>query len=118
MPLFLKKQSTCCETALQGQPYNGTQGNKESDLLAKQGAEKPNADDLNLEIPIDFDLQGTKLSTLTQAKVYRGILEKREVTPRNAAVNNIQLTQEAINHITGEWETDTTIWLSIQKPII
>jgi ribonuclease HI/exonuclease III len=98
--------------------HSGTLGNEESDLLAKQGAEKQNADELNLEIPTDFDLKGAKLSTLTQAKAYRGILEKREITPRNAAVNNIQLTQEAINHITGEWETDAAIWLSIRKPII
>ena len=29
---------------------------------------------LDLEIPIEFDVQGAKLATLTQAKAYRGIV--------------------------------------------
>ena len=59
--------------------HNGTLGNEQSDLLAKAGANKTETDRLPLEIPKDFDLQGAKLATITQATAYRGI---RENPPR------------------------------------
>ena len=55
--------------------HNGDQGNKECDQLAKEGANKPLPDELDLSVPITFDLQGAKLATLTQAIAYRGIME-------------------------------------------
>lgn len=55
--------------------HDGIEGNEGSDRLAKQGANKRLPDLLNLEIPTDFDIQGAKLPTLTQATAYRGILE-------------------------------------------
>ena len=44
--------------------HNGNEGNEQCDLLAKQGATKVRADELNLEVPKEFDLQGVKLSSL------------------------------------------------------
>jgi hypothetical protein len=98
--------------------HNGTQGNEESDRLAKQGVDKQEADELDLSIPREFDLQGAKLSTLTQAKAYRGILEQKSINQRNSTTQNLQLTHEAIHLITKELETDATIWQSIRKPIL
>jgi ribonuclease HI len=98
--------------------HDGTLGNKESNRLVKQGANKPNANELDLEIPIEFDLQGAKLSTITQAKAYRGILERKNVTPRNSTTRNLQLTQDAIHLMTGELETDAAISLSIRKTVL
>jgi len=54
--------------------HNGTIGNEESDKLAKEGANKRTPDVLDLNIPVEFDIQGAKLSTLTQAKAYKGIM--------------------------------------------
>jgi hypothetical protein len=93
--------------------HDGILGNEESDHLMKQGASKPIADELDLEIPIEFDLQGAKLTTLTQATVYRGIMERKNLTPRNSATHNLQLTRDTIQHITGDLESDATIWLSV-----
>jgi ribonuclease HI len=45
--------------------HDRVQRNEESDRLAKEGASKLNPDKLNLNIPKEFDLQGTKLATLT-----------------------------------------------------
>ena len=77
--------------------HNGSAGNEESDRLAKLGANKQNPDALDLENPQEFDIQGAKLTTLTQAKAYsvtvrspclsgvrvlgflRGVLPKKEV---------------------------------------
>ena len=118
-PLFKKAihllRKRTAKTSLQWvKGHNRTIGNEESDQLAKHGANKPTEDHLNLDIPIDFDLQGAKLATLTQATVYRGILERKEVNPRRSTTKYIRLTREAIHHITKNLETDATIWRSIR----
>jgi len=53
--------------------HAGILGNEESDKLAKEGAMKRTTDELSLSVPIEFDLQGAKLETLSQATAYRGI---------------------------------------------
>jgi len=98
--------------------HNGNRGNEESDCLAKRGAKKNIPDRLDMEIPEEFDIQGAKLATLTQAKAYRGILERKKIEPRNTTRNNIQLTREAINQTLGTRETEATIWRNLRKPII
>ena len=98
--------------------HNGSGGNEGSDRLAKRGANKQEPDTLNLDVPVGFDIQGEKLSTLTQAKAYRGILERKEIEPRNTLENNLQLTREAISQVSGDSETSATIWHSLRRPII
>jgi ribonuclease HI len=97
--------------------HSGNEGNEESDRLAKEGASKQEEDELDLEIPVEFESQGTKLATLTQAKAYQGIMEKMEVEQRRAARINLQLTREAIHQTTSELESDPAIWCSIRKPV-
>lgn len=95
--------------------HQGDQGNEESDKLAKEGASKNTPDPISLHIPKDFDLQGAKLATLTQALAYRGI---RRLTPQpqRAITNrNIDLAREAIKTVSGALETTGTIWKSIRK---
>ena len=47
------------------------EGTKQSICLAKEGVQKPIiTDQLDLEIPDKYNLQGAKLSVLTQATVY------------------------------------------------
>jgi ribonuclease HI len=58
--------------------HNGDQGNEECNRLAKEGANKPQPDILNLDIPKEFNLQGVKLASLTQATTYKG---KKEWKP-------------------------------------
>ena len=74
-----------------------TQKNKESDRLAREGALKEAPDDLDLEIPKEFDLQGAKLNALTQALAYRGIKERRtpEIAPRPTETLNKQNSQSS-----------------------
>ena len=98
--------------------HSGVEGNEESDRLAKDGANKEAPDELNLDIPKEFDLQGAKLATMTQAKAYKGILEKRGPYTRPATANNLELTREAIARYTGKLETNKTIWRGLQKPTI
>jgi hypothetical protein len=48
--------------------HSGELGNERSDQLAKLGANKEDEDEISLEIPEHFDLQGAKLSTITPTK--------------------------------------------------
>ena len=95
--------------------HSGIEGNEKSDQLAKDGANKRAPDELNLEIPKEFDLQGAKLATLTQAIAYKGILERRGPYTRPATANNLELARDAIARYTQKLETNKTIWRGLQK---
>jgi hypothetical protein len=71
--------------------HSSNKGNEESNRLAKEGASKQEEDELDLEIPMEFKSQGTKLATLTQVKAYQGIMEKMEVEQHCMARINLQL---------------------------
>ena len=95
--------------------HDGNQGNEECDQLAKEGASKHTADELSLDIPKTFDLQGAKLSALTQAIAYRGIMERQPTRLRITTSRNIQLTREAIQNYNNILETDETIWTNMRR---
>jgi len=95
--------------------HDGIEGNEESDKLAKEGAGKDEEDHIDLTIPNEFDIQGAKLSMLTQAIAYRGIKETRKVPARQTTKENLQKAREAIYEYTGSLETDESIWLSTRK---
>jgi ribonuclease HI len=98
--------------------HQGNLGNKGSNLLAKEGAEKEEPDILSLEIPKEFNLQGAKLATLSQAIAYRGICEQKTITPCPATNRNLDITREAVMDYTGNSETNKTIWRSLRKHTI
>jgi ribonuclease HI/exonuclease III len=98
--------------------HNGELGNEESDALAKEGAQKPTPDDLDLSIPNEFDVQGAKLSALTQAITYRGIMNRKRPNEREAATRNLQRTRQAVQDYNNTQETDETIWLSLTKKVL
>ena len=95
--------------------HEGNQGNEESDRLAKTGAEKNEPDTLDWEIPKEFDLQGAKLSALTQAIAYKGIIGKKPTKPRRTTTANLQHVKQAISDYNEQMETDETIWKNIQN---
>jgi ribonuclease HI len=98
--------------------HDSNEGNEGSDTLAKEGARKNEEDQIDLSIPAEFDVQGAKLITLTQAIAYRGIKETNKVPMRRTTMGNLQKTRIAIQEYTNTLETDESIWLSIRKPEI
>jgi hypothetical protein len=101
MAAYLLKKRTAMTTFQWVKGHDGIQGNEESDRLAKVGANKNDPDNLDLEIPKNFDLQGAKLSTMTQALAYRGILERKTKHTRRSTDDTLKHTREAIANHTG-----------------
>jgi ribonuclease HI len=95
--------------------HDGNEGNEGSNLLAKEGARKNEVDPINLDIPIEFDVQGDRLNALTQAIAYRGIKDSKKVPTRNMTRGNLQKARDTIYEYTGSLETDESIWHSIRK---
>ena len=95
--------------------HSGEEGNEESDALAKKGAEKETPDELSLEIPPHFDVQGAKLSKITQAIAYRGLRELDKPAHRRTTVRNLEKIRSNLQQFNGSMETDEAIWGSIRS---
>jgi hypothetical protein len=114
---LLKKRSAT--TAFQWvEGHMGNLGNEESDKLTKEGANKEEPNLLPLDIPREYDLQGAKLATLTQATAYRGIRNWSTLPPRPTTNRNLETIRQAVYEYQGSLETDKTIWKSIRKRTI
>ena len=115
---YLLRQRTATTTFQWIKGHQGNLGNEESDKLAKEGAEKIQPDPLNLQVPDEFLIQGAKLLTLDQATAYQGIRQIKTAKDPPAAAEQIDRARRAIEQITGDSETNETIWMSLKKPVI
>ena len=98
--------------------HAGDQGNEESDRLAKEGAKKDAPDTLNLDIPIEFDLQGAKLASISQRLAYKGIRGRIPRRDRRATTINVLRTSATLEEYNQEAENEESIWRGIQNPTI
>ena len=115
---YLLKQRTATTRFKWIKGHSGIRGNEESDTLAKQGAEKEIPDELDLTVPMEFDIQGTKMSTITQAIAYQGIMERKPRPNRGPTAQNLHQTRQAVETFCGALETDGTIWKSLRKKVL
>ena len=95
--------------------HSGEEGNEESDALAKAGADKDTPDNFSLEIPPHFDVQGAKLSCITQAVAYRGIRESSIPAPRRTTTRNTERIRVDLQSASRELEMDGAIWESLRR---
>ena len=72
---YLLRKRTAPTTFQWIKGHSGDDRNEECDRLAKEGARRLTPDNLDLEIPKEFNIQGAKLATLTQSSAYKGIRE-------------------------------------------
>ncbi|KAG2069423.1 RnaseH-domain-containing protein [Suillus decipiens] len=86
--------------------HSSLHGNDQADHLAKEGANKLTEDTLDLTIPDEFNLQGAKLTTMTQALAYKGIREQKRNIERRVTTNYLDITRYAIQDITGNKNKD------------
>ena len=96
--------------------HNNILGNEESDRLAKDSANQDVPTQIDLRIPIEFDLQGAKLATISQSIAYKGILAKRTTQQRQDSLENIAAAKDAIEEVNQTRETDAAIWESMKRP--
>jgi len=95
--------------------YQGNLGNEECDKLAKEGVNKNKTDQLSLNIPREYDLQGAKLAAPTQATAYKGIQEQSTPPPHTATNRTLETIRQAVMTYQGSLEMDSAIWESIRK---
>ena len=112
---FLLRRRTAPTTFKWVKGHEGVEGNEMSDRLAKEGANNPTPDILDLSVPDNFNVQGAKLASLSQSTAYKGIRESKPPPVRQTSSDNIRLVMEAIERYTGSAETEATIWLSIRN---
>ncbi|KAG2740664.1 RnaseH-domain-containing protein, partial [Suillus brevipes Sb2] len=92
--------------------HDQSRGNIEADKLAGLGALKDNFDQLDTEIPSKFNLQGARLTQITQALAYQGIMSLKTIEHKRNTIGLLDMTRYAIQSISTELETDHAIWNS------
>jgi ribonuclease HI len=95
--------------------HNNERGNEEADSLAKEGANLQHNPDPDLTISNNFKLSGAKLSTMSQAMLYKGIILNKPHNTRLKTEIQLEITRGAIEEISGNPPTDENIWNSLQN---
>jgi ribonuclease HI len=95
--------------------HSGEEGNEKADRLAEIGAKKDVPDNIDLSIPPRFDIQGAKMSALTQRIAYQGIMSHRQRTPQRNTTHNLDMMRHALEEIAGHMENDETLWRNCQR---
>ena len=89
--------------------HNGETGNEGADRLAAEGALLPPVENLNLNAPENFVHTGAKLETMTQASLYKGIMEQKKSQERMETIVNLDLTRWAIKDLSDKLPIDSAI---------
>jgi hypothetical protein len=90
-------------------------GNEGADALAKAGAEKTTADEVDLDVPPAFDIQGVKSSAAAQRILYRGIVERQEKPVRLRMTRNLERASDALKNGPFAAKTQDAIWKGMRN---
>ncbi|KAG1765351.1 hypothetical protein EDD22DRAFT_978790 [Suillus occidentalis] len=83
---------------------------KWADQLTLTGALHQEPDDLDMYVPRNFDLQGSKLSMITQQLAYKAITNTTHLEYKRSTLSLLDLTRYAVESLTSSLETNATIW--------
>jgi ribonuclease HI/exonuclease III len=95
--------------------HSGEAGNEEADKLANQGADLPAIQAIDLTTPENFTLTGAKLHEMSQAKLYKGILEHSPTKARPNTTNQLNAIRLAISNTGQSRVPNERIWASLRK---
>ncbi|KAG1837267.1 RnaseH-domain-containing protein [Suillus subalutaceus] len=95
--------------------HSGIEGNEKADRLAQQGASKTDTDAIDLYVPRNFDLQGAKLSNITQKLAYQALKNGTHLEYNRQTLGLLSLTRATIESMTATIETDEVIWRSCRN---
>jgi ribonuclease HI/exonuclease III len=115
---FLLRRRTATTEFQWIKAHDGEYGNENADKAAKKGAELPAQYKLRLKVPKNFQIDGARLQTLTQAQAYRLILKTRTRKPNKVSEkikSNLENAQDEIERVSGLRPTNEHIWIGIRK---
>ncbi|KAG0694780.1 hypothetical protein DFH29DRAFT_985146 [Suillus ampliporus] len=79
--------------------HSGNKGNDEADKLAGTGANKDICDQIDTNIPRNFDIQGAKLTRITQATAYQGIMLSQKLNHKCSTLSLLERTRHAVKEV-------------------
>lgn len=94
--------------------HSGVVGNEEADALTKRGALAQHGEEIDVSPAEGFYLKGAKLSTASQALLYKGIIENKRTPQRRGTTINLDRTRWAVADTNGTPPTDKNIWKSLK----
>jgi ribonuclease HI/exonuclease III len=95
--------------------HSGEPGNEGADELAKEGAEKDSADVVDLRVEAAYDLQGAKLSGITQSTLYKGIRERSAPVERRRTQRNVATAQSALRDAGMVAKPEAALWQGMRN---
>lgn len=95
--------------------HSGDAGNDGAGELAGLGARKEVSDDVNLDGLLKFKVSGARLSRMTQALLYAGLLELKPLPYRRGTIVNLDMVRFAVESVNEEKPTDRRIWTSLRS---
>jgi ribonuclease HI len=90
--------------------HQGHIGNEKADRLALTGALRSDPDNINTYVPRNFDIQGAKLSEITQKLAYAEIMSKTHLDYHRTTLSLLDVTRYAVESLSSSLETDGAIW--------
>ncbi|KAG1766590.1 RnaseH-domain-containing protein [Suillus occidentalis] len=95
--------------------HEGNIGNEQADKLALSGTRRSEPDILDTYVPKNFDLQGAKLSKITQSLAYKAITKNAHLAYNRTTHGLLDITRFAIESLSHQLETDEAIWKSCRQ---
>jgi len=92
--------------------HSGVAGNEGADHEADRGARKDIPSPLNLDALLHLTTNGASMSSMTQAKLYKGIIARKPRKPRPTTEINVDRTQEMAELNFNYRPTAKRVWKS------
>ncbi|KAG2063309.1 hypothetical protein BDR04DRAFT_1131112 [Suillus decipiens] len=95
--------------------HDGHTGNEQADRLALAGAQRTDTDVINTYVPRNFDIQGAKLTKITQKLAYKAIMNQSHLEYKKTTLSLLDVSRFAIQMVSSSLETDAAIWRSCRN---
>ena len=95
--------------------HSGNEGNEKADGLAREGTEKEVKKEIDLTTSKEYELEGARLSKLTQKLAYKHIIKLRNIeTMTRRGKEYMRETKEEIGKILKTYPTEKKIWVGLK----